>query len=869
MNTQNFSSSSSIESEKRVAEAAKLAKVAAETALVDAAAAAAVAVEVTATEASMADVAAAAAEAEAAAESAVEAAAVAAVEAQSAAEAAMGANSATATIAETALEAAMMAEVAAAAATKSANSVANTLAAMKADLTVDFKLSDLTSDLLVNPVAAPTIGLTADPAPTSTTEEPSNIKSGFGACLVPLLDALGWQGNSQNLMDALPIDLGKIDGDDLLNIMANLKFECTEKLTNLQTIDLRQLPCIFQKNKNVYVLLKHSNGAYIVFDGNKQDFAQLPGKSSVGKAFFFNSKDSDNIKLLGPQKNWFRQVLMRFNKMLLIGVFLTFILSIFSFLSPLLVMMIYDKVMVSETGDILTYLGSGILLLLIGDLGTRFLRSHLFAFASFRIGNIVGNEVIRRLLFLPPEFTETTSTGSQISRIKDFDSVQDLFSGAALFSLFDLPFIFLLILGMVVIGGSLAFVPLIAVLLFFLLGLFCRSIMHQAVENASITGSKRHEFLIHLSTNYRAIKLTGASQIWSNEFRNISAASVLDSYAVAKINSFISVTTQLLVSATGLATITVGIFKVLDNQMTSGALMTSVLLVWRILAPLRSGFGVLTQIGRIKKSIAQIDKLMTLRLESKQEEVITQGNKVSGHIAFDRVFFRYKSDANPALLGISFDIKPGQILVVTGANGCGKTTILKLILGLYKPQAGQVMLDENNVRQIDPIALRKSIAYAPQQGQIYEGTIAGNLRLANSAATLSELEDATRRAGILDEINQLEHRMDTPIDPSSLFSFSPSFSRSLILAQLYLQDSKLLLIDDPEQRLDNEKLEALVDELKELKKDHTLILATNRTNFFNIADHILWLDHGRTKMYGPAKEITQKYFAEKAKMSRR
>jgi len=695
-------------------------------------------------------------------------------------------------------------------------------------------------------------------------------KTSFAGCIVPLLDALGWKGTDQALMEALPIDLDETDQDDFLNIMANLRFEGTVEYTTLRQIDLRRLPCVFRKDEDsVYVLLKYRNDEYIAFDGKQGRFTPLSRSSTFGKAYFFKNQDSDKLKLLGPQKNWFHHIMMRFNKMFLLGLLLTFLLSLFSFLSPLLVMMIYDKVMVSETGDILAYLGSGILLILMGDLVIRFLRSHLFSFASYRMGNIVGNEVLRRILFLPSEFTEMATTGSQISRIKDFDSVQDFFSGPALFALFDLPFIFLLIIGMVVIGGSIAIVPLTAVILFIVLGLVSRNFMRHAVEKASITGAKRHEFLINLLTNFRAIKLTGATHLWSREFKEISSAAAIDSYEVIKVNSFISVTSQTLVSATGLATITVGIFQVLNGSMTTGALMTSVLLVWRILSPLRSGFGVLTQVGRIRKSILQIDRLMSLRLETKPENALSSSHEVQGALTFSRVSFRYNADSNPALLGISFEVQPGEILVIIGHNGCGKTSILKLILGLYKPQAGQITIDGNNVRQQDPIMLRRSIAYAPQQGQIFRGTIAENLRLANPAATLAELEQAAAKAEILEEINDLELGMESPISPTSLGRFSPSFSRGICFSQLFLQKSKLLLIDDPEQRLSVEKVDKLVEQLGLLKKTHAIILATNRTNFFNIADRILWMEKGKTKMYGATSVITQKYFAEKVKMNQR
>ncbi|NQU64575.1 MAG: ATP-binding cassette domain-containing protein [SAR324 cluster bacterium] len=399
-----------------------------------------------------------------------------------------------------------------------------------------------------------------------------------------------------------------------------------------------------------------------------------------------------------------------------------------------------------------------------------------------------------------------------------------------------------------------ALVPLASVFLFFVLFWVTRPFMQRAIEAASAAGAKRHEFFIDFLTSFRAVKLSGYSDLWSQRFREISSDTVVKSYAIVRISAVINTGTQFLVSMTGLATMTVGIFKVLNNEMSSGALMASILLVWRVLAPLRSGFGVLNQIGKIQLSIKQVDRLMTMSLEKAQESKQEFKKEIEGSVKVSQVSMRYSVDSNPALLGVSFEVPKGETLVITGSDGTGKTTILKLLLGLFRPQAGRLIIGNMNVRQLDPIILRHSIAYAPQDNEIFDGTVAENLLLAKPEATDQELEKAAEAAGILGDIEKMENSFNTAINSNSA-ALDRSFVKGLGLAQMFLCQSSLYLIDEPEKGLDNERLKIVLSELDKIKENATLIIVTKSSEILKKADQILWLENNRVKLYGSAKEV--------------
>ncbi|NQU66232.1 MAG: hypothetical protein HQ517_18380, partial [SAR324 cluster bacterium] len=259
-----------------------------------------------------------------------------------------------------------------------------------------------------------------------------NIKyqSSYLRCLIPLLDSINWKGSDRDLVEAMPVKMESMDRDHFLTTMANLNYECRVLETKLNRFDLRLLPCLFiPKHGSPKVIIRNLKESYMIFDGEQSRFGSLPFSNQVGTVILFKPADKSSSTLYQPQKFWFWKVISRFKNLLVLAGLLTLVLTLFSFITPLFIMAIYDQVLTAETGTVLTYLGIGILIFVFGDLGFRLIRAYLFSFVSVRLGNIAGNEILRRILYLPAEFTESASTGSQLSRIRDFDSIQNFFGG--------------------------------------------------------------------------------------------------------------------------------------------------------------------------------------------------------------------------------------------------------------------------------------------------------------------------------------------------------------------------------------------------------------------------------------------------------
>jgi ATP-binding cassette, subfamily C, bacterial LapB len=684
-------------------------------------------------------------------------------------------------------------------------------------------------------------------------------------CLVPLLDSIGWRGEQSQLIAALPHLPNEMGVEELLNTMANLRFEGRIVPMRANQIDPRLLPCLFVPDFGpARILLARGDGQDLAFDGKSGEYRQTPISNEKGRAIVFRAMREGEGGILLPQPNWFGRVFRRFGPVLLQGGLLTVVLTLFAVAAPGFVMAIYDKVLTSGSIETLHTIGIGAVLFIIADAGFRFLRSRLFRFVSVRLGNIIGNEVLRRILYLPPAFSESAPIGSQISRIKDFETVREFFAGQAVIALFDLPFIVLLIGVLFALGGVIGWVPIGAIALFCVFGVFMMPIVRRSNAATAQAVSDRQAFLVEMLTNIEPLKWAAVTSTWVERYRKLSADAAMENFRANVINGLVNAFSHVFLMGAGLSAMVLGVFQAKSGNISLGALMASMILVWRILAPLRTGFGILTQFGRIRRSIAQVDRLMGMRLENLHETTLTNFTGIKGRIEFNNVAIRYSPDLAPALVGVNLKIEPGEVLQILGHDGAGKSTVLKLILGLYAPQVGRILVDNVNVRQFDMGAYRRSIGYAPQDGRLFYGSIAQNLRLAHADASDEDLKDAARRANLLEDIENLDEGFDTRIGHHKAGRLSDSFQRRLNIARVFVSRPKLIILDEPETGLSHAELDDFAESTEEWKGDATIIIASNQSLFMPLADKVLWLEKGRVRAFGPASEVFPAYERELA-----
>ena len=686
----------------------------------------------------------------------------------------------------------------------------------------------------------------------------------FAACVMPLLQALGWRGDPRHVAESLPHFAESLDLSGLRNVMANLRYSSDRLRCQLDQIDPRLLPCLFvPENKAAVVVIGSEDGIVSIFNGDTGTYEALTEDSSwKGRAYFFKKVDPEEMQSNQQKRGWFRSIADRFRPLVYQILGITFLLNLLALATPLFIMAVYDKVVATGSIPTLMYFGIGVGIALICDVVLRTIRTKIMAYVGARFDNLIGNAVFERILFLPPALTERATIGAQVSRIKDFESVRDFFTGPMALVLFELPFVFIFITVIAVLGGPVAFVPIVMVVLFIILSVVVTPLIKNSVSRAARATSKRQEFLVEALSNMRAVRYTNSEERWYERYREMSADASYNNFITSQYNSLIMTTSHVLMVAAGLSTIAFGVYRVLDGEMTTGGLVASMILVWRVLAPLQTGFMTITRLEQVKASVNQLDNLMNIKAERDFYSKVTPLRNIRGRVTFSRVSLRYRTDTDPALIGVSFDANPGEVVIVLGGNGAGKSTVLKLVNGMYHPQGGNVRIDNMDIRQMDPVELRHTVAYVPQQAQFFYGTIAQNMRLAKPTATDEDLRWAAEQAAVLEDIEAMtsgdgkwaRHGFEARLS-DNMEQLPTSFVQRLNLARAYLKRAPVYLFDEPGNGLDFEGDKAFMKTVESMKGHSTVLIVTHRPSHIQLADKIVWLENGHLRMSGPAEEV--------------
>lgn len=537
------------------------------------------------------------------------------------------------------------------------------------------------------------------------------------------------------------------------------------------------------------------------------------------------------------------------------AVFLTLFANLMALANPFFVMTVYDKVIAGESTRMLVFLVIGAVLAAGFETAARRLRSRIMCHASLRLGYVVGNSVLGRLLGLPCLLTERAGTSAQLARVKDIDRIRDLLSGPLEQAILDLPFGLLFLVAMALIGGWLALIPLAAMAAFGVLATVGNAYLRRQTTLTAQANAKRQVIALEMIDRMRAIRATGAAELWLDRFQSAVQRSARSAQDNALASFVLTTMSQSLGTVAALCTLLAGIVAVFSQSMSTGALIACMMMVWRLLGPVQNAFTASTRLGQMHASMAQIDNLMKTPPERVNIPHPGASAQIKGKITFNHVTFRYGRETDPILGNLSFQALPGEILAVLGRNGGGKSTVLKLVAGLYTAQGGNIRIDDRDIRQFDPIHLRRSIAYVSQTPQFFHGTLLDNLRMAAPEATGIEIIEALDKAGALDTVTSLKDGLQSVFDSRTL-PLPAGLMARLSLARAYLRDAPIVLLDEPATGFDFEGEFAFIDALEYLRKRATtVILVTHRRRYIGIADKVLILENGTSRYFGSAEKV--------------
>lgn len=673
-------------------------------------------------------------------------------------------------------------------------------------------------------------------------------KSPAAKVLTPLLDALNWQGDRNRVIEALTEPESTMTRDGLIETMANLHFK-TETVHRVKGRDISKelLPVLIVKKEKHCLILNIVNDEFLVFDGELGAYVTMARKEIHGDLYSFQYADDLTGTLVHQQRNWFNKLIYRFGSSIKSVIVLTFLITCLDLLIPVLIVLVYDQIASQGTLAALLTTYAGALLYLASSYVLGYYRSRVLNYISTRMGVIISTQTFTRLMYLSPSYTETASVSSQINRIKDFENLKRFVTSDVFIDLLELIFSAIYVIAIFVLAGWIGFFPIITFLVVVLLGMIMRPFHRIRMEKSSETSGKRQQSLIEILKNSEEIKATGLESEWIDRYKGLSSANILSGYDLSDYVNITKSISYFITNASVLAVVYFGVLRILDGKMTMGILIGVILLYWKVLSSIRGAFNLSVQVSGLLKSVAQINRFMNLPQDTNLQSNMVATKKIKGIIKFKDVSIRYSKNANPALLKVNFETSPGKMFGITGHDGAGKTTILKLMLGMYKPQVGRILVDGNNIKQLEPLSLRKSIGYAPERDVIFSGTIRENFTSFNAQLSDDRIEEISKLTGLGAYMESLDYTLDTVLSDRDINKASMSFKKLFNITRALARDVNLYIIDEPENYLRQDEIQRIISIFEDKAKmdGACIVISTKNGELLSACDEVIKLNQGR------------------------
>lgn len=670
--------------------------------------------------------------------------------------------------------------------------------------------------------------------------------------LVNFLEAYGWQGSPRALIEALPAQSVVLDFEAMRDVLARLGIRTLATKLSSRKVTDNLCPCLVKENgRRVPTIIVGRGEAknFEVAPRNVVGQAETVRNPGGGTVFTTDTISSEAQQGRDGATRWFRNLLGEFRHMVVLTVIVAFIVNILSLIGPLSIMIIYDQVIGKESVETLRWLIIGVLVAALFEIGFKICRARIQAYVSAKLDFRIGSRVFEQVLHLPPLFTERAPVSGQVSRLREFDGFRDLFSGPLVAVLVDLPFTLTFLLVLFLIGGPIVAIPVVLAVIYVIIAAVSMPEIRTRNTDSAVARRDRYNFLVELLNGIRGIKQQKGPEIWDRRFRSLSAETAYANHDAGRFQATVIGLSQSIMMASGALTLGFGVQQVIAGTMSLGALFATMMLVWRVLGPLQTLLSLAHRWEQTRDSFRQLIDMLSFRREQEPGGDPEVPMRFNGALSFNRVSMRYAPDANPSLLGVSLDARPGELIAVAGESGSGKSTLLKAAMGLYQPQAGVVTLDGVDLRQIRPITLRQTLAYLPYRNSLFPGSIRDNILLAAPEASEDKLRFACRMAGILHKIEALPHGMDTLFRAGPQSHLPQAFLRQIGLARVFVQDAPVVLLDEPTASMDEDDERYFLRALEVLHGKSTVLMVTQRPSHMRLADRMLYMEDGQVRFF--------------------
>lgn len=584
--------------------------------------------------------------------------------------------------------------------------------------------------------------------------------------------------------------------------------------------------------------------------------AELLEADYSGEVFFAQPQhklDLGRGELIPRTQRWFRDTLLRSRWLYIDAVAASLLINVIGLLVPLFTMNVYDRVVPNQAEATLWVLSIGISGAFFFDLLLKTLRGLCLDLAGKKTDLIISATLFERIVGMAMKY-RPARVGSFAQNIHEFQSLRDFLASLTLASVIDLPFTLLVLLVIALIGGHLAWIPLLAFPLAFAINWALQKPLVETIDRTLALSAERQSSLIETLAGLDAVKVNNAESerqyLWEQTIGTLSRLEL----RVKMLSSLAMNLTLLLQQMAGVLMIVLGVYLIIAGDLSMGGLIACYMLNGRALGPLTQMSGLLTRYQQAKLTMTNVEQMMALPQERVEDERPLKRQNLQGAIEFRKVDFSYPNQQQAALRGINMVVRPGEKIGIIGRSGSGKSSLAKLIVGLYQPESGSLLVDGIDSRQLDVSDLRHNIGYVPQDIQLFAGTLRDNLVSGARYVEDDLVLQAAELAGVHEFARLHPEGYEMQVGERGQ-NLSGGQRQNVALARALLLDPPILLLDEPTSSMDNTGEERLKQRLQSLLANKTLLLVTHRASMLSLVDRLVIIDRGQIIADGPKEAV--------------
>ena len=673
----------------------------------------------------------------------------------------------------------------------------------------------------------------------------------------------------REIMHEYAVGENEISDSLFREIAGNYQFKT--KQTKLKWSELPSsrsvFPCILVKNNGNYAVLcgvkntseeeyeavvldpeseKYNTADHFDFYSGEEFQKQFSGKCILLKKTYKLSDEEQPFSL-----RWFIPEFIKnkaiFGQIALMVVMLT----VFSLIIPLFFQIVVDKVLVNQAYNTLNVLGIGIIVAIAFNTITNYIRSYLLLFATNKIDISTATKTFSHLMKLPVDFFDRVPSGVLLKHMQQTEKIRGFLSGNLFFTILDLfalcifiPFLLFYssILTLIVIGFSAMMAVVIACLI---------KPFQKRLDELYQAEGKRQSMLVEAIHGIKTVKSLALEPVERKVWDDSSAYAIKSHFRVGEISMTAQSLSQMLEMMMTICVIWVGAHLVFNHSISIGALIAFQMLSNRVTGPLVKMVGLIHEYQQIALSVKMLGVVMNTSAEPAGGGV---RNAIKGDISFDKISFRYRPDLPAVIKDFSFDIKSGQTVGLVGRSGSGKTTVTKLLQGLYSVQQGIIKIDGIDIRELDKGHLRRNIGVVLQENFFFSGTVRANVSLPKQNASLEEIIYVCKLAGADEFVQKLPKGYDTVLEENAA-NLSGGQKQRLAIARALLTNPPILIFDEATSALDPESEEVIRRNLKAIAKGRTVLIVSHRLSIISHADVIMVVDSGEVHAVGKHHDL--------------